>query len=199
MSNARNLANFLGTSATVPSGKVVTASLPTGSVLQVVQGSLKSAFTGTGASGSSYLLDIALSATITPTATNSSILIDVSIYVGADQSNSSGYHQTYYVYKAGSELTSINGTSTNSRPAVAGMINMYDTANTDTAYRVAWLGGKHLETNVGTTSATEYKIYVRGYSGGPVMFVNRSQQFQASAGNYDGCPNSTITLTEIAV
>ena len=51
MSNARNLANFLGTSTTVPSGKIVTASLPTGSVLQVVQGSLKSAFTGTGASG----------------------------------------------------------------------------------------------------------------------------------------------------
>ena len=66
MSNARNLANFLGTSTTVPSGKIVTASLPTGSVLQVVQGSLKSAFTGTGASGSGYILDIGLSATITP-------------------------------------------------------------------------------------------------------------------------------------
>ena len=199
MSNARNLANFLGTSTTVPSGKIVTASLPTGSVLQVVQGSLKSAFTGTGASASGYILDIGLSATITPIATNSSILIDVSLYVGADQANASGYHQTYYVYKAGSELTSINGTSTNSRPAVAGMINMYDTANTDVRYNVSWLGGKHLETNVGTTSATEYKVYVRGYSSGPVMFVNRSQQFQASGGNYDGCPNSTITLTEIAV
>ena len=199
MSNARNLANFLGTSTTVPSGKIVTASLPTGSVLQVVQGSLKSAFTGTGASGSNYILDIGLSATITPIATNSSILIDVSLYVGADQTNSSGYQQMYYVYKAGSELTSINGTSTNSRPAVAGMINMYESGNTSIAYNVFWLGGKHLETNVGTTSATEYKIYVRGYSSGPVMFVNRSQAFQASTNNYDGCPNSTITLTEIAV
>ena len=35
MSNARNLANLLGTSTTIPSGKVVTASLPSGSIIQV--------------------------------------------------------------------------------------------------------------------------------------------------------------------
>ena len=179
---------------------VTAAGIPvrTGAVLQVVQGSLKTQFAGTGVSGSGYRLDVGLAATITPTATNSSILIHVSTYVGISYAASTGYQQMYYVYKAGSELTSINGTSNNGRPPVAGMVNAYSSGLAAGVYRVVWLGGSHLEPNVGTTSATEYKVFMRGYSSGPVVYVNRSEGFQTSSGDYDACPNSTITLTEIS-
>lgn len=71
MSNARNLANLLGTSTTIPSGKVVSASLPTGAILQVKQGSDNTEVlhtTGTWA-------DTNLSVSITPISTSSDILI----------------------------------------------------------------------------------------------------------------------------
>jgi len=74
MSNARNLASFLGTSTTVPSGKVVTASLPTGTVLQVKF--------ATGAGGNSggvegSWIDV-ISLDITPQSTSSNIFAQLS-------------------------------------------------------------------------------------------------------------------------
>ena len=156
-----------------------------------MQGTLKTQFAGTGVSGSSYRLDVGLAATITPTKTNSSILIHVSTYVGISYDASSGYQQSYDVYTGGSELTSINGTGPNGRPPVAGMVNAYSSGVDSGVYRVVWLGGSHVEPNVGTTSATEYKIYMRGYSSGPVVYVNRSQGSQASSGDSDACPNSS--------
>ena len=170
-----------------------------GAVLQVVHGTLPTTVSSTGASGSDYLVNIGLSATITPKANNSKILIDVSMYIGSDQSNSSGYLQSYLIYKAGSVFNDVHGTSESGRRRVAGSINMYDTGGTYTTYRMGVLSGTHMDTNVGTTSATTYAIYMRSYSGGPHIYVNRSQAYQSSGTNYDHNPSSTITLTEIAV
>ena len=66
-------------------------------------------------------------------------------------------------------------------------------------HRVGFLGGTHFDTNVGTTNATQYSIQMRSYSGGPIIYVNRSQSFQDGDLDYDPTPQSTITLTEIAV
>ena len=65
-------------------------------------------------------------------------------------------------------------------------------------HSVGFLGGTHFDTNVGTTNATQYSIHMRSYSGA-VIYVNRSQQFQDGDLDYDPTPQSTITLTEIAV
>lgn len=71
MSNARNLANLLGTSATIPSGKVVSASLPTGTVLQVAT---DTSTTNTDVTGTTYTAsDVSIS--FTPKKSNSTILL----------------------------------------------------------------------------------------------------------------------------
>ena len=82
MSNARNLANLLGTNTAVPSSKLTVASsnLPTGSVLQVVQGTLGTTVTKTPAIDT--VVDCGLEATITPSSTSSKILVQYSIYLG---------------------------------------------------------------------------------------------------------------------
>ena len=171
--------------------------LPAGSVLQVVHGTLPTSFTATGAAASDYLVDIGLSASITPIASNSKILIQTHLYVGMDFASASGYQQSYLIYKAGSVLNSVHGTSESGRRPVAGMINMYSTATT-AHHKMGMLSGTHMETNVGTTNATTYAIYMRGYSGGPIIYVNRSQTYQSGGTDYDHNPSSTITLMEIA-
>ena len=80
MSNARNLANLLGTSTTVPSSKQ-----PAGSVLQVKSDVL----TGTSLSTSgTTFVDTGLSVDITPSSTSSKFLIIVNLgLVGVNSSD----------------------------------------------------------------------------------------------------------------
>jgi len=77
MSNARILADLMGTSTTVPSSKLSLAGsdLPTGSVLQVVQQHLTNTQETTN---STSFQNTSLTATITPSSTSSKILIIVS-------------------------------------------------------------------------------------------------------------------------
>ena len=168
-----------------------------GSVLQVVHGTLPTTLAATGAAGSDYLVNIGLSASITPKSATSKILIQTSLYVGIDYANGSGYLQSYLIYKAGSVLNSVHGTSENGRRPVAGSINGY-TSDSYAIHRMNMLSGTHMDTNVGTTSATTYAIYMRSYSSGPVVYVNRTQTYQSGGTDYDHNPSSTITLTEIA-
>jgi len=172
-------------------------------VVQVVHGTLTGqvAVTGNNTGGADYIVDIGLNATITPKFSNSKIKIDVTTFVGADRANSSGYIQSYMIYKAGSVLTDTVGNGAGGRRPVTGLINLYavGTGNTSSQHNMAFLGGTHFDTNVGTTNATIYSIHMRGYTGGPVIYVNRSEQFQSGGTDYDPTPQSTITLTEIAV
>jgi len=73
MSNARKLANLLGTSTTVPSSKLslVSGDMPTGSVLQVVSG------TNTNSSSLNGMTDL-ITLDITPSTTSSKILLQFS-------------------------------------------------------------------------------------------------------------------------
>ena len=79
--------------------------------------------TGNNTGGADYIVDIGLNATITPRFANSRIKIDVTTYVGA---SSSGYIQSYMIYKAGSKLTDTFGNGVGGRRPVTGYINMYD-------------------------------------------------------------------------
>ena len=176
---------------------------PAGMIVQVVHGTLTGqvAVTGNNTGGADYIVDIGLNATITPKFANSRIKIDVSTYVGADQAGSSGYIQSYMIYKAGVKMTGPTGDGVGGRRPVTGFINMYNPTSSASVvtHRVGFLGGTHFDTNVGTTNATQYSIHMRGYSSGPAIYVNRSQSFQDGDLDYDPTPQSTITLTEIAV
>ena len=148
---------------------------PAGMVIQVVHGKLTGQVATTGVNGSAaYIVDIGLNATITPKFANSRIKIDVTAYVGADQSNSSGYIQSYMIYKAGSGLTDSFGDGVGGRRPMTGLINMYDSTAAVAQHAVGFLGGTHFDTNVGTTNATQYSIHMRSYSGGPIIYVNRT-------------------------
>lgn len=193
-----------GTTVSVPTGQKIIGTdagsiVAPGSVIQIAHGRLSNTVVATGVAGSDYIYDIGLSASITPKFSNSNILVNVNMYVGCDQTNASGYHQSYFIYKNGSQLDEVNGDEEGGRRGAAGMINMYDNGGaTQTQYQVARLGGTHMDYNVGATSAQTYSVRTRAYSSGPTVYINRSQTFQVSGTNYDAVPQSTITLTEIA-
>ena len=205
MASTLSVDNIQGSASanTIDMSSVTNLHPPAGMVIQVVHGTLSGQVTVTGnnTGGADYIVDIGLNATITPRFANSRIKIDVSTYVGADQASSSGYVQSYMIYKAGSKLTDTFGDGVGGRRPVTGYINMYNptSAASVVTHRVGFLGGTHFDTNVGTTNATQYSIQMRSYSGGPVIYVNRSQSFQDGDLDYDPTPQSTITLTEIAV
>ena len=202
MASTLSVDNIQGSASanTVDMSGVTNLHPPAGMVIQVVHGKLTGQVATTGVNGSAYIVDIGLNATITPKFANSRIKIDVTTYVGADQAGSSGYIQSYMIYKAGSGLTDTFGDGAGGRRPMTGLINHYDAGSAGaTQHALGFLGGTHFDTNVGTTNATQYSIHMRSYSGGPIIYVNRSQQFQAGALDYDPTPQSTITLTEIAV
>ena len=205
MASTLSVDNIQGSAATntIDMSGVTNLHPPAGMVIQVVHGTLSGqvAVTGNNTGGADYIVDIGLNATITPRFANSRIKIDVTTYVGADQTNASGYIQSYMIYKAGSKLTGPTGDGVGGRRPVTGFINMYNPTSSASVvtHRVGFLGGTHFDTNVGTTNATQYSIHMRSYSSGPAIYVNRSQSFQDGDLDYDPTPQSTITLTEIAV
>lgn len=172
---------------------------PAGNVLQIVHGTLSATYSDAGTTGTfpndNYFLLPGLQATITPQFSNSKILITTHIYVGQDTLNG-GYQIAYQILKAGAVLTDANGDAEGGRLGVAGAINDYGTAGQ--TYHINMMSGTHMDTNVGTTSATTYSIRIKGYSGTTAIHINRSKTYQNSALNYDNVPQSTITLTEIA-
>lgn len=180
------------------SGTVPYARQPAGSIVQVVHGRLSTTVVATGLSSANYVYDIGLSASITPKSASNNIIIDVSMYVGGDAAASSAYLQSYYIYKGGSELTEALGDAVGSREQVTGSINMYNAATgAGVTYRLAYLGGRHADLAVGSTSSQTYSVHTRSYSSGPDIYINRSEAFQLQGTNYDHVPQSTITLTEV--
>lgn len=180
-------------------GTVNALRLPAGTILQVLQGSLNTSFTGTGVSGATnyWVTVTGLSVTITPTSATSKILVNVDMYVGLS-TTSNGYQQQYRILRNSSAPSALLGSAEGGRQGVTGQINMYGgQTTTDIQYRMGFLGGRHLDSPA-TTSALTYEVQLRGYSGTPTVYVNRSQAFQAGGSDYDGVPLSTITVMEIA-
>jgi len=182
MSNARILADLMGTSTTVPSSK-----LSSGTVLQVVQSELGSTVTKTP--GVDTTVDSGLSATITPSSTSSKILVQYSIYLG----QTSGYNAWTRIVRGSTEIGNATAEGTN-RPAGNAAVTAYSGGN-DT-FHIMYAGNSFLD-SPNTTSATTYKIQIGSY-GSNNVYVNRSHSFQDSSSGYDAIPLSTITLTEIA-
>ena len=184
MSNARNLANLLGTNTSVPS-----SNLPSGTVLQVVQGELGSTVTKAPTNGN--VLDSGLEATITPSSTSSKILVQYSIYLGQVAS----YNAWTRILRGSTEIGNATAEGTH-RPVGNACVMTYGNS-ADDGYSIMYAGNSFLDETISTTSATTYKIQIGSYNGLNV-YVNRSNNFEDNAAGYDTIPLSTITLTEIS-
>ena len=169
-------ANFL--TGTIPQGNVANASLgavtalpaaiPTGKVLQVVTGVTYTTTTSTSAT----YADTSLTASITPSATSSKILIITDQFMRKDQNN------TYIGYKLFRDSTELN---------YIGDLIAY-TQNSDSDAN--GIGTTYLDTPSSTSSIT-YKTQFATLSGGTITI-----QADASSGNERG--RGTMTLMEIA-
>jgi hypothetical protein len=158
-----------GTILTSASQSIPKAALPTGSVLQVVNGTSTSSFSTTSATPS----DIGLSATITPTSSTSKILVRVCV----NQLNTNSTNQT------GGTLSLVYQTTT------------LFTFDSFIAYSAAsaesdnYIGGSSVEYlhSPATTSSITYKIQAsRNTGSGNFRIMPASSAY------------STITLLEIA-
>lgn len=169
MSNARNLANLLGTSTTVPSSK-----MPTGSVLQVKQ----TINSNRGTVQSATLTDF-ITVSITPTSASSKILVEVKMYVGATWWN----NRT--VFAIARDSTVITGNSGNIWPWQYGADS--NNASNELCYNTACV----LD-SPSTTNAITYKAQLASQDGSKTVAMNGNH---SSSSNYG---QSSITVMEIA-
>jgi hypothetical protein len=168
----------------LPSGSITAASLASGvggKILQVVSTTKTDKFTQSTAD---VWADITgLSVSITPSATNSKVLINY---------NTSGSADELFFIKLvrGSTDISIGDDESNNKTRVTqGGIK-----NVQNADKVALFSGNYLD-SPSTTSATTYKLQIRVYSTQPVV-INGTK----TNGNYayTGLGTSTITAMEVA-
>jgi hypothetical protein len=220
MSNARNLANLLGTSTKVPSSKQ-----PAGSVLQCVTTNYPDDFifslSSSGNTSDNGKMEIVtgLNCSITPTSTSSKILYQATIYFGGTSMYDFGYHiiknatSTTATTNAtdtspcgGSYLTdssgnAIRGQASNSNPRSTGVANFYQTVSSaaNVTYMIVPISMILLD-HPNTTSQITYNFGVTYYNWASSSFyINRSNQNQQAGSNlYDTNPVSTVTLMEIA-
>ena len=216
MSNARNLANLLGTNTTVPRAKQ-----PAGSVLQCVTTNYPDDFIFTLSASNSTSdngkLEVAtgLNCSITPTSTSSKILYQATIYIGGTLLYDVGYHviknatsatsttTTNYTdtspcggsYLSDSSGNAIRGQTSNSTPRGTGVFNTHTTETT--TYRCEPVSMSLLD-HPNTTSQITYNFAIGFYNwSASTLYLNRSNSNQQQA-LYDTNPVSTVVLMEIA-
>ena len=139
MSNARNLANLLGTNTTVQAAKIAavnTSAMPSGSVLQVVQATSD---TGLNTSTHDTWHDLAPTVTITPESSSSKVLIT---HTGAVMCFQTTASVMYRILRGTTEIVQI------------GRVYSYVDAGDWTGHMAAL---EYLD-SPSTTSATTYKI-----------------------------------------
>ena len=216
MSNARNLANLLGTNTTVPRAKQ-----PAGSVLQCVTTNYPDDFVfSLSASGTNGHMEVAtgLNCSITPTSTSSKILYQATIYIGGNLWYDIGYHviknatsttaATSHTdtspcggsYLSDSNGNAIRGQTSNSTPRGTGVVNGYfvaGSAATTGNYVISPVSMSLLD-HPNTTSQITYNFAVTFYNwSANAIYLNRSSENQQQA-TYDTNPVSVVTLMEIA-
>ncbi len=186
MSNARNLARLLPNA----SGQLPDAAMASGSVLQVVQGVLRTAVT---ISGTTFQTVSGLSASITPLSSSSKILVLVSMQTGMDGTN---IYSACKLQRNGSDIpeavSAVGGTPVNATwspsPSLAGATAgaEYDLYNSNFAFSDA----------PASTSQQTYSVVLRPMGTTPrTVHINRSGD-TGDINRRNGV--STITLMEIA-
>ena len=196
MSNARNLANLLGTGTTVPSSKLslVSSDMPTGTVLQVKQTYVTTAASYSGTHSSPAAT--ASTASITPSSTSSKILIMID---AAFSSPGINHNHQFLKRTIGSTTTDVGqATSTSNRPASTGIqssqVSNLETDNEN--YDINHSTVQFLDSPA-TTSEVTYKLHVGSYSASTI-YLNRTRSDRDNTGGYDARMTSSVLLMEIA-
>ena len=193
MSNARILADLMGTSTTVPSSKLSlgASDMPAGSVLQVVQDykTDASSYVGSG------VYHTVMSASITPVSTNSKILIssDVSYGYAGGQLQ---YEWLFYFERtiAGGSATKV-GEADAASLRETGAFQPIGLDNVlDEMVNVGTVSGSFLD-SPSTTSQITYALRFRSHSN--TFYVNRSVTDNDGIG-FSKRLTSNFTLMEIA-
>jgi len=184
LTNATGLpaAQLTGTQ-TIPRG-----TLPTGSVLQVVQSFKTDTYSQTS---QTYTVITGLTATITPTSNTSKILVMAQIgcssLVNADS-------WAFAVGRGGSVVTASIGDAASSRPRATVVTQVADfapgTQNFQNTIPIMFLDSP------ATTSSTTYSVMGRTANGG-TLYINRTNSDRDTSG-YDARWTSSITIMEIS-
>ena len=160
------------------------ASIPTGRVLQVVQGKFN---THPSTNANSWVAT-GLEAAITPSATSSKIFISITVgAVGGSKTTA------FRIWKNSSHLTGASGNTGGSREAVA-FRTLIDQADNNHAQGGA--GYNYLD-SPSTTDATTYKLYWR-CKNSQTSTMNYASGNADVAHSYGSLTASTIILMEIA-
>ena len=142
------------------------AAIPTGVVLQVVTSVPTSAFSTTSTS----LVDTGYSVTITPTATNSKMIVEFSGNWGKESS-------------AGRNQLSIRTNSSGSDAAVKTASYLAWTYNDNTQGSMNTI--RAIESPIGTTNAVTYKLQARIITAGQTLYVPLNNNDAALATVYE--------------
>ena len=190
MSNARNLASFLGTSTTVPSSKLslTTADMPTGSVLQVLQAVKTDTFSTTSGT---FAQVPDLTITITPSSASNKIFITGCISLSATQ-----YAWHCGLFQDGAEIGLADVAGNRPRSLFGGMAD--DT--TQQTHGLITTVARELLVSPNTTSAITFDIRAArrfDNSSTPTTFINRAVP-DRDTNTYDNRCISTLTVREIA-
>ena len=211
MSNARNLANLLGTGSTIATAKIaddaITAAkiatdavvadglsssaitsgdLPAGSVLQVIQ-TIKTDTAST--TSTSYSAISGLSASITPSSTSSKIYVMVSLSASSTGGLNAG--GAFRLYRGGSDIGSLNGGSSGNRTTAMAQ----STSGTNSPWMVI-NSAVNLLDSPSSTSAQTYQVYWRAEETGTGSILNRGADDADSTDRIR--TSSSIVVMEIA-
>lgn len=178
--NASGNVEMVGTLTTASRG-IAKASMPTGTVLQVVSTTKTDSFS----TGATSFTDVTgLSVSITPTSSSSKILLILTFNLAG----TNGAGGAAYQLVRGSTPICI-GDLTGSRPQASGGMGYIPDANSYTTVSASFLDSP------ATTSSTTYKVQVYGPSS---VYVNRTQNDTNGVQIYNARTASTITVMEIA-
>ena len=163
--------------------------LPAGSVLQVVQTVLTTtvSFSPNGA----MQAVTGLSASITPTASTSKVLVLVNMAMGPSVSAVIMGQLQRNGSAVGGGVANGSSPSINTAEYYVG-----SAANTPPCFTGA--GVVHYLDSPATTSSVTYAMYIQGDSGAATIYINRTGRDSSSGSAIDGRASSTITLMEIA-
>lgn len=161
MSNARILADLMGASTTVPSSKLslTTADMPTGSVLQVKQGT----YTAPNTITSQTFSDTGLTVSITPSSTSSKIYIASVTNIAWDNQAAK---VAISLFRDSTEIFLGDASGSNRARTTA---HLYLETNSFTGWPVAT---SYLD-SPSTTSAITYKIKYRNMDPQGTVGINR--------------------------
>ena len=165
------------------------STLPTGSVLQVVQSFKTDTYSQTS---QTYTVITGLTATITPISATSKILFMAQIGCSHAVLIDSWY---FAVGRGGSVVTASIGDAASSRPRATTVAATADYSGVPTQNFQITIPIMFLDSPA-TTSSTTYSVMGRT-ANGTTLYINRTNSDRDTA-NYDGRWTSSITIMEVA-